>query len=426
LGGCGGGSGVTAGSSSLTIPDGPEGYVTSADWYFPTQAEGRVSANGLVWLQPGDTPALAALAAQIARQIADQTNSIVVVPVMNQSGRYSNAAMQQAVADLMLGDRVALSTSATAAGYKGTLPEPFLFAGQSAGGGFVAEVAARTVDNGAADAGPLLGVVMFDGVASPDQFPASGAKIRSRNIPLYQIASPPQAANNWGGTTEQLVALVPDRFVGVQFDDISPLDAVVTLATGWIKDMYEGYEPTDPFYGDYGNPNDGTYVANQPLMIGETGLTVLPAPPPVDINQYAGNWYEQGSVKQDPSVVLVNVKEVFTPQPDDSITVENSGNISGPSGPARTVTGSAVPVNAANTRLSVSFSGPPARDEPGNYWILDYAPDYSWAIVGNASGSSGTILTRDQVIPGAEYNALVARAIQLGVRGTITPTAQYR
>ena len=426
LGGCGGGSGVTAGSSSLTIPDGPEGYVTSADWYFPTQAEGRVSANGLVWLQPGDTPALAALAAQIARQIAEQTNSIVVVPVMNQSGQYSSAAMQQAVADLMLGNRVALSTSATAAGYKGTLPEPFLFAGQRTGGGFVAEVAARTVDNRAADAGPLLGVVMFDGVASPDQFPASGAKIRSRNIPLYQIASPPQAANNWGGTTEQLVALVPDRFVGVQFDDISPLDAVVTLATGWIKDMYEGYEPTDPFYGDYGNPNDGTYVANQPLMIGETGLTVLPAPPPVDINQYAGNWYEQGSVKQDPSVVLVNVKEVFTPQPDDSITVENSGNISGPSGPARTVTGSAVPVNAANTRLSVSFSGPPARDEPGNYWILDYAPDYSWAIVGNASGSSGTILTRDQVIPGAEYNALVARAIQLGVRGTITPTAQYR
>ena len=425
LGGCGGGSGVTAGSSSLTIPDGPEGYVTSADWYFPTQAEGRVSANGLVWLQPGDTPALAALAAQIARQIAEQTNSIVVVPVMNQSGQYSSAAMQQAVADLMLGNRVALSTSATAAGYKGTLPEPFLFAGQRTGGGFVAEVAARTVDNGAADAGPLLGVVMFDGVASPDQFPASGAKIRSRNIPLYQIASPPQAANNWGGTTEQLVALVPDRFVGVQFDDISPLDAVVTLATGWIKDMYEGYEPTDPFYGDYGNPNDGTYVANQPLMIGETGLTVLPAPPPVDINQYAGNWYEQGSVKQDPSVVLVNVKEVFTPQPDDSITVENSGNISGPSGPARTVTGSAVPVNAANTRLSVSFSGPPARDEPGNYWILDYAPDYSWAIVGNASGSSGTILTRDQVIPGAEYNALVARAIQLGVRGTITSTAQY-
>jgi lipocalin len=416
---------VTAGSSSLTIPDGPEGYVTSADWYFPTQADGRVSVNGLVWLQPGDTAALATQAAQIARQIADQTNSIVVVPVMNQSGRYSNAAMQQAVADLMLGNRVALSTSATAAGYKGALPEPFLFAGQSAGGGFAAEVAARTVDNRAADAGPLLGVVMFDGVASPDQFAVSIAKLDSMNIPLYQIASPPQAANNWGGTTEQLVAFHPSEFVGVQFDDISPLDAAITLATGWIKDMYADRGPTDPFYGIYGDPNDGTYVANRPLMIGETGLTVLPAPPPVDINQYAGNWYEQGSVKQDPSVVLVNVEAAYRPQPDGSIRVVNSGNTSGPSGPAWTVTGSAVPVNAAKTRFNVSFSGQPTRDEPGNYWILDYAPDYSWAIVGNVSGSSGTILTRDQVILEAEYNALVARAIQLGVRGTITPTAQY-
>ena len=427
LSGCGGngqpaGNGVPAGRSSLTIPYGPVGYVTSADWYFPTQADGRVSANGLIWLQSGDTAALAALAPQIAGQIAEQTNSIVVVPVMTQPGLYRIAAMQQAVADMMLGDRVALAASATAAGYKGVLPQKILFAGQLTGGGFAAEVAARTVDNGAA--ANLLGVVMFDGVASPDQFPASLAKLDSRNIPLYQIASPPQATNNWGGTTEQLAALLPDEFVGVQFDDISPLDAVVTLATGWINDMYDGKGPTDPQYGIYGNPNDGTYVANQLLMIGETGLTVLPAPPPVDINQYAGSWYEQGSVKQAPFIVLVNVKAVYTPQPDGSITVENSGNTSGPSGPAWTVTGSAVPVNAANTRLSVSFSGQPTRDEPGNYWILDYAPDYSWAIVGNASGSSGTILTRCQR-PEAQYNALVARAYQLGVRGTITPTAQY-
>ena len=417
LGGCGG-NGVTSSGSSLAIPYGVGGYVTSADWYFPTQADGTVSANGVVWLQRGDTAALAALAAQIA----DQTNSIVVVPVM--PGRYlGNAAMQKAVADMMLGDRVALATSATAAGYQGVLPQKFLLAGQRTGGGFAAEVAARTVDNGAAE--NLLGVVMFDGVARPDQFPASLAKLDSLDIPLYQIASPPQAGNNWGSTTEQLVALHPDQFVGVQLDDGSAMSAAITLATGWINDLYEGRGPTDPVYGIYGNPNDGTYVANQPIVMGETGVTVLPAPPPVDINQYAGDWYEQGSVKQDPSVVLVNVKEVFTPQPGGSITVENSGNTSGPSGPEWTVTGSAVPVNAANTRLNVSFSGQPTRDKPGNYWILDYAPDYSWAIVGDASGSSGTILTREQVILEAEYKALVARAYRLGVRGTITPTAQY-
>ncbi|WP_300707880.1 lipocalin family protein [Limnohabitans sp.] len=437
LGGCGGNglpatdspqfdNGVTASRSSLFIPYSPGFFVTSADWYFPPQADGTVSAKGVVWLQRGDTADLAALAAQIA----GQTNSIVVVPVISsfeiptQPGRYlGSAAMQQAVADMMLGDRVALAISANAAGYQGVLPQKFLLAGERLGGGFAAEVAARTVDNGAA--ANLLGVVMFDGVARPDQFPATLAKLDSLGIPLYQIASPPQAGNNWGSTTEQLVALHPVQFVGVQLDDGSAMSAAITLSTGWINDIYEGRGPSDPFYGIYGNPNDGTYVANQPLVIGNTGGTVLPAPPPVDIAQYLGTWYEQGSVKQDPSVVLVNVKAVYDYQLGDSFTVENSGNTSGPSGPAWTITGSAVPVNAANTRHKVSFSGLPTRDEPGNYWILDYAPDYSWAIVGDPTGTAGSILTRDRVIPEAEYKALVARAYRLGVRGTITPTAQY-
>jgi lipocalin len=220
------------------------------------------------------------------------------------------------------------------------------------------------------------------------------------------------------------VALHPDQFVGVQFDDASPLDAVVTFATGWINDFYSGNGPTDPRYGIYGNPNDGTYVANRPLVMGDASATVLPAPPPVDINQYAGTWYELGSIKEPSLIGLVNTAANYTPQLDGTITVETYGTY-GQSGPARSTTGSAVPVNAANTRLTVSFSGEPTRDEPGNYWILDYAPDYSWAIVGGPNGTSGSILTREQVIPEPEYNALVGRAYRLGVRGTITPTAQF-
>lgn len=421
-------TGVKIGASSLAIPSGPNGFVTSADWYFPTQADGRVSANGLVWLQSGAVGDAAGFAA-LATRIAVETNSIVVVPTISsfeiptQPGCFlGSAGMQQAVAEMMLRDRGALSISASAAGYQGMLPEKILFAGQRTGGGFAIEAAAHTVDNGAAAS--LLGVVMIDGVAKPDQFPSALAKLDSLGIPVYQIASPPQAANNWGRTTEQYAQLHPDQFIGVQFDDESPLDAVTTLATGWINDFYAGYNPNDPFYGLYGNPNDGTYVANQPLVMGDVGVTVLPAPPPVDINQYAGKWYEQGSVKEVLPNGLVNVAAVFTPQPDDTIKVENSGN-EGPGGPAWEITGSAVPVNAANTRLSISFSGTPARNEPGNYWILDYAPDYSWTIVGDPTGTVGTILTRVQFPSAAEYDALVARAYRLGVRGTITPTPQY-
>lgn len=421
-------TGVKTGTSALAIPAGPRGYVTQADWYFPTGVDGRVAANGLIWLQRGESGDAAAFAT-LAAQIAVQTNSIVVAPTISafeipsRPGCFlGSAAMQQAVADMMRGDRGALTVSATAAGYQGPLPRQIVLAGQLSGGGFAAAAAAGTVDNGAAQ--NLAGVVMFDGVASPEQFPVSLAKLDSLGIPVYQIAAQPQAANDWGSTTEQLVALHPGQFVGVQVEAGNAVAAVVTLATGWINDIYAGHGPPDPFYGLYGSPNDGTYVSNQRLMLGDVGATTLPAPPPVDLNQYAGLWYEQGSVKNVPSVVLVNTRAIYTPQPDGSLRVENAGNSLGPDGPAWSVSGSAVPVNAAHTRLNVSFGNVPARDEPGNYWILDYAPDYSWAIVGDPSGTSGSILTRDQIIPDEAYEALVTRASQVGVRRTITRTSQ--
>lgn len=85
------------------------------------------------------------------------------------------------------------------------------------------------------------------------------------------------------------------------------------------------------------------------------------------------------------------------------------------------------PVNSpTNTRLNVGFGfGTPNSKEPGNYWILDYVPDYSWVIVSDPKGFSGYILTRDQTISADEYDALVAQARQLGVTGRITPTKQY-
>lgn len=46
-------SGVRTGHSTLTIPVGDKGFNTNADWYFPTQADGSVSATGVIWLQHG-------------------------------------------------------------------------------------------------------------------------------------------------------------------------------------------------------------------------------------------------------------------------------------------------------------------------------------------------------------------------------------
>ncbi|MGI9125370.1 MAG: hypothetical protein ACR2JM_11560, partial [Mycobacterium sp.] len=322
-------TGVRTGTSSLLIPSG-EGYNAPADWYFPTQADGTVTANGMIWLQHGFL-GFKDWYADMAMQLARETTSIVVAP---QIFWFDPAFSGVAAADMFVGSRGALNISANAAGLQGPLPQKFILTGHSAGGNFATVAGAGTVDNGSA--ADLLGVVMFDGVSRPGVFAPALAKLDSLDIPDYQIAAPPQRWNAWGGTTEELAQLHPDQFIGTMIDNGSHTDviagdnlfgwlgsffsslivkpsppggkdAVRTFATGWINDIYSGtFGPTNPGYGIYGNPNDGTFVPNQSISMGQAGATTLPAPPPVDVAQYAGTWYEQGSVKQFFSIGLVN------------------------------------------------------------------------------------------------------------------------
>ena len=445
-------TGVKTGTSVLTIPSG-NGYNAPADWYFPTQPDGSVQANGIIWLQHGFL-GFKGWYSGLATQLAQQTNSIVVVP---QIFWFDKAFSGEAAAQMFVGTRPALNISAQSAGFQGTLPQDFILTGHSAGGNFATVAGAGTVDNGAAK--DLLGVVMFDGVSFPGVFAPALGKLDSQGIPDYQIAATPQSWNAWGTTTEELAQLLPGQFIGTMIDNGAHTDsiggtslwawlgqvgsnifvkksppggkaAVGTFATGWVNDLYAGLTPTDsqPKYGVYGNPNNGTYVPNQPIVMGQAGATTLPAPPPVDVTIYANGkpWYEQGSVKLPFAWGLVNTKAIYTLNPDGTVKVQNSGNYFGPNGPQSNITGKAAPVNSpTDTRLDVAFFGKPNTKEPGNYWILDYAPDYSWVIVSDPTGKTGYILTRDQTISSDEYNALVARAKQLGVTGRITPTKQY-
>ncbi len=187
----------------------------------------------------------------------------------------SGTQMQQAVGSLFLGNETALNLSANQAGYHGTLPQSFMIAGHSAGGGlatlaagdYVADLGANTASN------HLLGVVMFDGVASNSSaFAAAIANLKTLNIPDYVVAAPPQAWNLQGATTNELVSLYPGQFVGVELVNGSHVDsmlgnkpvidffsqlvtkfspggdtaAVYTLSTGWINDIYARGGPDRP------------------------------------------------------------------------------------------------------------------------------------------------------------------------------------
>ena len=99
------------------------GDTVAADWYFPTQADGSVKAQGVIWLQHG-FGATNTFYSALATQLAQQTNSIVVSPTLSSipftfsGGCLTCSSSQQAAADLFLQtDRTTLVKSALDAGY---------------------------------------------------------------------------------------------------------------------------------------------------------------------------------------------------------------------------------------------------------------------------------------------------------------------
>lgn len=140
-----------------------------------------------------------------------------------------------------------------------------------------------------------------------------------------------------------------------------------------------------------------------------------------DINQYAGKWYEQGAAKKAWSAKLVNATYTYTPQLDGTVRVEYVGKYGNINGAAQSAIGVATPIRdfyslSTNTRFNVLYSSwnsqrPPSSD----YRIVDFAPDYSWAIASDSLGGEGVVLTREQIIDDATYRALLNRAGWLGV-----------
>lgn len=438
-------SGVRTGSARLDIPVGEKTLKTRADWYFPTQSGGSVDATGVIYLQHGFM-GRKFFYSSLAKDLSQQTNSIVVVPnipsfpSLRCGGCWLNGVQtQQAVADLFLGSENELLTSAVAAGFTGDLPEDFVLTGHSAGGGLAAAAGGYYEDD-PDNGGNLRGVVMFDGFAFKNVVPE--ALTRLGDIPVYQIAAPPQAGNLFGATTKELVTARPGQFVGVTLAGGSHVDsllggnlvidllsqlvtrfsapgntaAVYTLASGWINDLYQGLGPADGA-GIYGAPD-------QYLVLGDTSAVVLSPPPDVDVESYLGTWYEVGSVKQFFSIGLVNTKAVYGLNSDDSISVANSGNYFFDNGPESTIQGTALPVDSTNNKLKVTFFGRPNANPPGNYWIVDLDPDYQWAIVTDPTGLSGFLLSRTPVVSDEFYRELLARASVYGVKARITPTRQ--
>jgi apolipoprotein D and lipocalin family protein len=158
--------------------------------------------------------------------------------------------------------------------------------------------------------------------------------------------------------------------------------------------------------------------------IGPAFAQTLPREPvrPVDLSRYLGKWYEQGRYEQSFQRGCEGVTAEYSALPDGRIRVVNSCRQDSVNGPLRQAEAKArVVEGSGNAKLKVSFFWP----FEGDYWVLDHAPDYAWAIVGEASGDYLWILTRDRRISAARYKALALRAERFGYDiGRLRRTAQ--
>jgi len=129
----------------------------------------------------------------------------------------------------------------------------------------------------------------------------------------------------------------------------------------------------------------------------------------VDLQRYLGRWYEIARYEQGFQKGCEGVTADYSLRADGTIDVVNrcrkpGGKLSEARGRAKVVD------TATNAKLKVSFFGPFF----GDYWVLDHADDYSWAIVGEPSGRYLWILNRQATPPEPEVQRLIERVRALG------------
>jgi apolipoprotein D and lipocalin family protein len=139
----------------------------------------------------------------------------------------------------------------------------------------------------------------------------------------------------------------------------------------------------------------------------------------VDLNRYAGKWYEIARFPnrfQDDCVK--NVTAEYSKRSDGNLTVLNrctkaDGSLDQASGEARVSDLD----TKTNARLQVLFAPEWLSWIPflwADYWIIDLTENYSAAVVGGPSRDYLWILSRQPHMPDADYEALVNRATVQG------------
>lgn len=150
-----------------------------------------------------------------------------------------------------------------------------------------------------------------------------------------------------------------------------------------------------------------TFIIVMSLSKAQTLQTV----PHVDLNKYAGKWFEIASYPQIFERGCNCTTAEYTVSDKDYVIVENRCNKGSVNGRQSYIKGKAfVEKNSGNAKLKVQFFWP----FRGQYWIIELADDYSYAVVSNPNKKYLWILSRTSKMDETTYHGIISRLKEKG------------
>ena len=162
------------------------------------------------------------------------------------------------------------------------------------------------------------------------------------------------------------------------------------------------------------SPLRATFAVLSLSLMAQVTQAAAPAPTkPVDLQRYAGRWYE---IARTPNR-FERGKACDAPTADyqqdakGDVTVVQTCHENSANGPEKVYHATARIMDpGVNAKLKLTFYVVLSKE----YWVLDHAQDYKWAIVGDPTGKFLWLFSRQAALPPALKDTLLTRAKALG------------
>jgi apolipoprotein D and lipocalin family protein len=150
-----------------------------------------------------------------------------------------------------------------------------------------------------------------------------------------------------------------------------------------------------------------TLIALAPAWLLLTAAAPQPQKP-VDLQRYAGRWFEVARLHNLLEESCVNAEATYTPRPDGGYTVVQSCIHA--NGKAKDFHADMKIMDPGmNAKFRLTFFPFVYKD----YWVLDYASDHHWVVLGEPTGKYLWLFSRDSNLE-TDKAALVTKAKALG------------